>query len=71
MSIQLAMKSALKTSPPQQKGMIGLDHFDRARERSGQACDLCEFFRRQVVQIFVERIARTDPVLDSIEAGEQ
>ena len=55
----------------QQEGMIGLERFDRAAKRIGHAGDLGEFFRRQFVKIFVERIAGIDAVLDSIETGEK
>src|SRR5437763_4517973 len=51
--------------------MVCLERFDRAAERIRHARDLGEFFRRQIVKIFVERIAWIDPVLDSIETGEQ
>lgn len=55
----------------QQEGMIALERFDRAAEGIGDAGDLRKFFGRQFVEIFVERIAGVDAVLDSIEAGQQ
>ena len=55
----------------EQKRVIGFERLDRAAQRIGNARHLREFFRRQFVEVLVERIAGIDAVLDSIEAGEK
>ncbi len=65
------MKLFVEDVAAQQERMIGLERFDRAAKRIGHAGDLREFFRRKLVEIFVERIAGINSVLDSIETGEQ
>ena len=55
----------------QQEGMIGLERFDCAAERIGDAGDLSEFFGWQLVKVLVQRIAGIHAVLDSVEARKQ
>src|SRR4029450_7683408 len=51
----------------QEEGMICLERFNCAPKRVGHAGDLGEFFRWQLVKIFVKGIAGVHAVLDSIE----
>ena len=55
----------------QKEGMIGLKRFDRAAQRIGHARRPARVLPAEVRRGFVERIARIDAVLDSIETGEQ
>src|SRR5438132_596765 len=50
--------------------MILIEGVDRSEERVGYSRNLGEFFRWKFVQVFVERIARINPILDAIKAGE-
>ena len=55
----------------EQERMIGFERFNRAAERIGNARHVGEFFRRELVKVFVQRVARIDPALDSIESGQE
>lgn len=55
----------------EEEGVIGLQRLDGAAKRIGHARNIGEFFGRKFVEVLIERIARIDAVLDSVEAGEK
>ena len=67
---KVSITSAVNTSPLSRNR--GPPRARRAPPRASRASTApCEFLRRQVVDVLVERLARVDLVLDAVEPGHQ
>ena len=51
--------------------MVALEGGDRTSQRIRDARDISQLFRRQFVEVFVERVPRINPVLNAIEYGKE
>ncbi len=55
----------------QQEGVVGLQRVQRLAQRPAHGGYLRQAFLRQLVQVFVHRLAGVDLVLDTVEPGHQ
>ena len=54
-----------------EEGVVGFQRVQRLLQREGDLRDVVGFFRRQVVEVFVHRLARMQFVFDAVQARHQ